>query len=112
MTTQAPAIAPSNVQARGIASPAFLLFALTLFGTVNWADRQVVSILSPAIGRDFGLNDTQLGVLGGPAFAMIYALSSFFFGYSADRLIRKYVMAGALVVWSLATIASGLATGF
>ena len=112
MTTQAPAIAATNIQARGIASPVFLLFTLTLVGTVNWADRQVVSILLPGIGRDLALSDTQLGIIGGLAFSLIYALSSFFFGYAADRHMRKYLMAGALVLWSLATMASGLATSF
>src|SRR4026207_2537582 len=99
MSTPATATLPTtNVQARGIASPAFLLFVLTLVGTVNWADRQVVPILLPGIQRDLGLNDTQGGIIAGLAFSMIYALSSFFFGYAADRQVRKYVMAGALVV--------------
>jgi MFS transporter, Spinster family, sphingosine-1-phosphate transporter len=108
----ATALPSTNVQARGIASPAFLLFTLTLVGTVNWADRQVVPILFPGIRRDLGLSDTELGIIGGLAFSLIYALSSFFFGYAADRHVRKYVMAGALVLWSLATMASGLANSF
>ena len=108
----ATALPSTNIQARGIASRAFLLFTLTLFGTVNWADRQVVSILVPGIQRDLGLNDTYASIIGGPAFTFIYAISSFYFGYAADRHVRKYVMAGALVVWSLATMASGLATSF
>ena len=108
----ATALASTNVQARGIGSPAFLLFVLTLVGTVNWADRQVVPILFPGIRRDLGLSDTELGIIGGLAFSLIYAISSFFFGYAADRHLRKYVMAGALVLWSLATMASGLATSF
>jgi MFS family permease len=108
----ATALPSTNVQARGIASPAFLLFTLTLFGTVNWADRQVVGILNPAIQRDLGLNDTQASVIGGVSFTLIYAISSIFFGHAADRYVRKYVMAGALVLWSLATMASGLATSF
>jgi MFS transporter, Spinster family, sphingosine-1-phosphate transporter len=111
-TPAATALPTTNIQARGIASPAFLLFALTLVGTVNWADRQVVPILLPGIQRDLGLSDTQGGIIAGLAFSMIYAISSFFFGYAADRQVRKYVMAGALVLWSLATMASGLATSF
>jgi MFS transporter, Spinster family, sphingosine-1-phosphate transporter len=108
----ATALPSTNVQARGIASPAFLLFTLTLFGTVNWADRQVVSILIEKIQRDLSLSYTQAGVISGFAFTMIYAISSFYFGYAADRHVRKYVMAVGLVLWSLATMASGLATSF
>ncbi len=109
---RSPAAPDSRDGARGITSPAFLLLVLTIVGTVNWADRQVVSILVPGIQKDLGLNDTELGIIGGLAFSLIYALSSFFFGYAADRFVRKYVIAGALVLWSLATMASGLATDF
>ena len=105
-------IASSHVETRGLSSRAFLLFVLILVGTVSWADRQVVPILFPGIRRDLGLSDTELGIIGGLAFSLIYAISSFFFGYAADRHVRKYVMAGALVLWSLATMASGLADGF
>lgn len=99
-------------EARGLASPAYLLFVMTLIGTVNWADRQVLPILFPAIHRELGLNDAELGVIAGLAFAPIYALSSFFFGHAADRRSRKLVMATGLVVWSAATMASGLADSF
>src|SRR4051812_40827279 len=95
-----------------LASSGYLLTVLTIIGTVNWADRQVVPILFPGIRHDLGLTDTELGVIGGLAFSIIYALSSFEFGYAADRGMRKHIIAGALVVWSAATMASGLATSF
>jgi MFS family permease len=91
---------------------AYLLFVLTLVGAVNWADRQVVPILFPGIRKDLGLTDTELGVISGLAFSLIYALSAFGFGYAADRGSRTRVMALGLVVWSMATAASGLATSF
>ena len=93
-------------------SRAYLLAVLTLVGTVNWADRQVVPILFPAIRKDLGLNDIELGTIGGLAFSLIYAISSFGFGYAADRLLRKYTLAFGLVAWSIATAASGLAVDF
>ncbi len=112
---QAPenvAALPNEAPAATATSTRYLLFVLLLVGTVNWADRQVVPILFPGIRRDLGLSDTELGVIGGLSFSIIYALSSFAFGYAADRHVRKHVIAGALVVWSLATMASGLATSF
>jgi MFS transporter, Spinster family, sphingosine-1-phosphate transporter len=104
--------AESAPSARWSASQGFLLLVLTAVGTVNWADRQVVPILFPGIRKDLNLSDTELGVIGGLAFSLIYALSSFAFGYAADRHVRKYVMAFGLVLWSMATAASGLADGF
>ncbi len=93
-------------------SPWFLLGVLTAVNAVNWADRNVVSVLFPAIRADLSLSDTELGIIGGLAFSAIYAISSFGFGYAADRHIRRTVLALGLVIWSVATAASGLATGF
>lgn len=90
----------------------YLLAVLTVVSTLNWADRQVVPILFPGIRAELGLTDQQLGVISGLAFAGIYALSGFAFGYAADRFTRKYIIAFGLVVWSLATVASGLAEGY
>lgn len=85
---------------------------LALVNTVNWADRQVVPVLFSSISAELGLSDTELGVVGGLAFSLIYAVSAFVFGYYADRSIRRNLIAIGLVVWSLATMASGLADGF
>lgn len=93
-------------------SNAYLLIVLTLVGAVNWADRQVVPILFPALRRELALSDTELGIIGGLAFSLVYALSGLVFGFAADRYPRKYLIAGGLVVWSIATAAGGLATGF
>lgn len=94
------------------ASAWFMLALLTAVNVVNWADRQVVPILFPSVRSDLGLSDTELGIIGGLAFSAIYAISSFGFGYAADRTIRRNIVVIGLVTWSLATAAGGLATGF
>ncbi len=90
----------------------YLLTVLTLTSAVNWADRQVVPILFPGIRAELGLSDTELGIVGGLAFSLIYAVTGFLFGFAADRYVRVYVIAFGLVVWSVATAAGGLATDF
>jgi MFS family permease len=89
-----------------------MLAVITAVNAINWADRQVVPILFPGIRDDLALTDTQLGVIGGLAFSLVYAVASFIFGYAADRTIRRNVVVVGLVIWSIATAASGLATGF
>lgn len=94
------------------AAPAYLLIALCAATTINWADRQVVPILFPAIQAELGLSDTELGIIGGLAFSLVYALSSFVFGRAADYGRRTRIIAFGLLLWSAATAAGGLAVGF
>ena len=93
-------------------TPWFLLVVLTAVNTINWADRQVVPILFPGIRDDLGLSDTQLGIIGGLAFSLVYAVSSFVFGRAADRRIRRNIITLGLVLWSLATAAGAFAVDF
>lgn len=90
----------------------FLLVTLVLVNTINWADRQVVPILVPSIKEDLGLSDTELGLIGGLAFTMIYAVAAFVFGYLADRSSRRMVILFGLVCWSIAAAAGGFAHSF
>jgi MFS family permease len=92
--------------------PTYLLAVLCAATTINWADRQVVPILFPAIRTELGLTDTQLGIIGGLAFSIIYAVSSFAFGRAADYRFRTRIIAFGLFLWSLATACAGLAQGF
>jgi len=94
------------------ARPFYLLVTLTLVNTINWADRQVVPILVPSIKDELHLSDTELGLVGGLAFSLIYAVAAFVFGFLADRSSRRTVITFGLVSWSLATAASGFSHSF
>ena len=89
-----------------------MLAVIAAVNVVNWADRQVVPILFPGIRSEIALTDTELGIIGGLAFSVIYAVASFGFGYAADHTIRRNVIVVGLIIWSAATAASGLATSF
>ena len=49
------------------------LTLLMLAYTLSMCDRMILSILFPDIKAEFGLSDTQLGLLGGISFALFYA---------------------------------------
>ena len=51
---------------------AYVLFILVVVYTFNFIDRQIVGILAVPIKADLGLTDTQLGLMGGLAFALFY----------------------------------------
>ncbi|MGN6692170.1 MAG: MFS transporter, partial [Sphingopyxis sp.] len=52
----------------------YVLCVLVVVYILNFIDRQVVSILAVDIKADLGLTDSDMGFLGGAAFAVFYAL--------------------------------------
>jgi len=91
---------------------AYILFILVLVYTFNFIDRQIVGILAVPIKADLGLTDTQLGLMGGLAFALFYTGLGIPVALLADRFSRTWIMTVALTIWSAMTAASGLATNF
>lgn len=89
-----------------------MLALLTLTSAFSVADRLVFSILVQDIKAAFSLSDTELGLLGGAAFSVIYVLAGFPAARLADRSTRKTIVAAAIGFWSLMTAACGMATGF
>ena len=89
-----------------------VLAMLVLVYTFNFIDRQIVGILAVPIKADLGLTDTQLGLMGGLAFALFYTLLGIPIAMLADRSNRTAIMTVALVVWSAMTAVCGLAQNF
>ncbi len=88
-----------------------LLAVLALVNFVNFADRQVFVPLLPLIRAHLALSDAQLGSLQTYLLAVL-AAASLLFGFLADRLSRRAVIAFGIIFWSLATFASGMAGTF
>jgi len=94
------------------ANRAYILFILVLVYTFNFIDRQIVGILAVPIKTDLGLSDTELGLMGGLAFALFYTGLGIPIAMLADRFNRTWIMTAALTIWSAMTAASGLAANF
>lgn len=89
-----------------------VLAMLLIVYTFNFIDRQILGILAPAIKADLGLTNTQLGALGGIAFAALYSTLAIPLAFVADRTSRTWVITASLTVWSAFTALCGMATGF
>lgn len=87
----------------------WLLFVVYAF---NFVDRQILTILIEPIRREFGLSDTQVGLLGGLAFAALYSTLGIPIARWADRGHRVNIIASSLSVWSFFTVTTGFATSF
>jgi len=90
----------------------YLLIILLLINIINFVDRQIPFILAQSIKQDLHLTDTQLGLMGGIAFAVVYSVLGLPLGRLADRYGAKWVLVGSLSVWSGLTALGGFAQNF
>lgn len=88
------------------------LVLLSLVYIFSYIDRQVIAVVIEPIEREFGLDDAAMGVLSGLAFGVMYAGLGIPVGRYADHHPRNKVVAICGALWSLATMACGLATQF
>ena len=93
-------------------SPNVVLAMLLLVYTFNFLDRQILGILVQPIKADLHLTDTQMGLLGGTAFAILYSTLAIPLAFLADRTSRSWVITVSLSIWSLFTALCGAASGF
>ena len=89
-----------------------VLAMLLLVYTFNFLDRQILGMLAAPIKAELHLTDTQLGALGGIAFALLYSTLAIPLALVADRTSRSWVITISLAIWSLFTALCGLASGF
>ncbi|MFZ4601780.1 MAG: MFS transporter [Caulobacterales bacterium] len=89
---------------------AWLVLALLLaIALLNYADRYLISGLISHIQKDFSTGDSYIGLLMGPAFAVLYTTLAVPFGWLADRWSRIGVIATGCIIWSVFTVLSGFA---
>ena len=91
---------------------AYILGVLMVIYGINLLDRGLVALLQEKIKPEFHLSDFQLGLLGGPAFALCNALAGLPMARLAERFNRIGVLAVATVLWSAMTALCGLAVSF
>lgn len=105
--------ADSRAQARDVATrTGWFLAGLLAVATFNYLDRAVIGILQEPIKREFALSDFQLGLLGGPAFVLLYVSMGIPFGRLAERGNRVNIITASFLFWSMATTLCGVASGY
>ena len=106
--TGAPAAGPSTVSGRSW----WMLTLLIAIHTCNWMDRYVATILIEPMKHDLGLSDTDLGLLTGLGFSLVYSLTALPIARMVDNGSRKLLLSGFVGAWSAATMLASTAAGF
>src|ERR1700732_5376463 len=79
---------------------------------LSYTDRQVLSLLVDPIRSDLGITDTQISLLLGTAFAVVYGIAGLPLGFLADRTSRRNLIFAGVLVWSCGTLACGFSHSF
>lgn len=80
-----------------------MTIVLTFAYTIAFLHRIGLSLFVEPIRADFGLTDTEVGLLTGACFALPYTLCAPLSGWLVDRFNRCRLLAGAALLWSAAT---------
>jgi predicted MFS family arabinose efflux permease len=90
----------------------YVLAVLMLCYVANIMDRSVLSMVLEPIRHEFQASDSQLGLLGGLAFAFFYSTFGIPIAAWADRSNRRSVLALSVGLWSVMTALCGAAGSF
>ncbi|MYN28033.1 MULTISPECIES: MFS transporter [Duganella] len=97
---------PVNAQAvaQSVGKYRWTICALLFFATtVNYLDRQVLSLLAPSLSTEFGWSNTDYANIAA-AFQFVYAISMLFAGRVVDKIGTKAAYVVAITIWSLGAL--------
>jgi MFS family permease len=104
--------AQANPNSTSMGYRSYVLFALLVIYIFNAIDRTLLAILQERIKVDLSLTDFQLGLLGGPAFVVLYTVSQIPIARIAETRNRISIIAIGAAAWSVATAACGFVNNF
>ncbi len=90
----------------------FVLWTLTIVYTFNFIDRILISVMGGPIIAEFGLSNFEFGILSGIGFALFYTMLGIPIANFSERHNRVRIIGICVILWSLATVLCGFATGF
>ncbi|HEY2760463.1 MAG TPA: MFS transporter [Pirellulales bacterium] len=93
-----------------VAGARWALALLLAINLVNYIDRYILAAVEDQIQHDFGSSEAQTGLLA-TAFLVSYMCFAPLFGWLADRYSRWVLVGVGVLVWTIASGATGLATG-
>jgi ACS family D-galactonate transporter-like MFS transporter len=102
---------PAAAQARLSPELSRIAALLALSAFLNYVDRGNLALAAPLIQNDLGLSVYELGILFS-SFFWTYALFQILSGWLVDRVNVNWILGLGVLLWSVATFATGLVHGF
>src|SRR5688572_31727762 len=90
----------------------YVVILLTATLVLSYIDRYLPSLLVDQIKSSLALSDFEIGLLLGPAFIVLFCAAGIPFGWLADRVSRRLLLASGITIWCLMTAAGAIAPNF
>ncbi len=90
----------------------YVAVVLALAHMISFVDRFLISLVMEPLKADLQISDTQLGLLQGTSFVLLYVLAAIPLGQLADRVNRRNLIVAGILFWTIATAACGFAETF
>jgi len=105
-----PSSLPQDATSKPTKTRWTVLLLLSLMYMITYMDRAGISIAAPAISKEFGLSQTELGLVFG-VFLWAYAIGQIPAGWFADGFGPRLVLLIIVPFWSLMTAMTAIAAG-
>jgi len=105
----------SDSMGDGMPSALQAWYAVCILGAVHAlsiADRFLLGVVVLPLKQDLVLSNTEVGVLMGPAFLVMYCLFAIPIAFLADLMSRRVLIAAGVLVWSVSTAIFAFAQSF
>lgn len=89
----------------------WILVFLFFLSSINYVDRVALSVAAKPIATEFGLSPVEMGYLFS-SFLWLYVVCLIPMGMIVDRVGTRAVNAAGIALWSLATVLTGVSTGY
>ena len=110
--TDLQAAAAASVKPYPSAAAGWFLVAMLTVGYIfSFVDRYILGLLIEPIKAEFDLSDRSIGWLLS-AFTLVYGFVGIFMGWLVDRGKRLWIVSIGVALWSVATVATGMAKNF
>ncbi len=103
---------PTGADAQSSRQAWLVVAFLTLLSIISLLDRNIISLFMDDIKSYLQISDFQASLVYGGVFAVTFSLMGLPLGWAVDRFSRRKVIFGGVSLWSLATVACGLAWNF
>lgn len=90
----------------------YVVGLLTALAVLSFLDRYILALLAAPLAKDLRLSDSQVALVIGLAFAVVYAVGGIPIAQLIDRYRRKPILVVGVLLWSSLTIAAAFAQSF